>query len=493
RHTHVRQAGVALSSKFANDPSILKMLATLSTASTPAIRMQVALALGAFDAQPNQSSENESSTNQTSSVVAESLANILSIDQDDPWLTTALLTSTRNNSLRTLERTVERINRGDIQAKTQVTRFIRELSASVGAAGDIVQLEKLLTTLTRPTTKDLSWWRYSALSGLSSGLPRHKNKQIPNSLSGLLANPPAELALVAKSIQSQLETASTIALNVSAAEPDRLSAIELIASLPKEKWDRIAEQLMSKDQSAPIQLTVLQQMRRMSNPQNAALVISRWGELGPLVRQDSIGFLLQRKDSTGLTLQAMKAGDVSPAIVNIDQRAVLLAHADADIKQLARSIFGSGISPDREAVAKQYQAALRLDGNSESGKAVFEKVCAACHRFNGVGNEVGPDISDTRNRSREALLYDILDPNQKLEPKYTAYQVVTVDGSAYQGLLQSESVESIVLQLAEAKQVNLARGEIEQLRASGKSLMPEGVEKEISVQQMADLLQFLKQ
>ena len=88
---------------------------------------------------------------------------------------------------------------------------------------------------------------------------------------------------------------------------------------------------------------------------------------------------------------------------------------------------------------------------------------------------------------------DILDPNQKLEPKYTAYQALTVDGSLFQGVLLSETPEAVVLQLAEGKQQTIARADIEQFQASGKSLMPEGVEKEVTIQQMADLIEFLKQ
>ena len=105
---------------------------------------------------------------------------------------------------------------------------------------------------------------------------------------------------------------------------------------------------------------------------------------------------------------------------------------------------------------------------------------------------VGPDLSDVRNRSREALLYDILDPNRKLEPRFTDYSVVDDEGRVFNGLIVSETPEHIILKQAEGKQQIIPRGKIDLLKASGKSLMPEGVEKEITIQQMADLLKFLK-
>ncbi len=123
---------------------------------------------------------------------------------------------------------------------------------------------------------------------------------------------------------------------------------------------------------------------------------------------------------------------------------------------------------------------------------VFERICAKCHKIDGKGYSAGPDISDVRNRSREALLYEILDPNAKVEPRFTDYTVVTIDGRVFNGLMVSQTVDAVILQQAENKQQVIARNDIDILRATGKSLMPEGVEKDITIQQMADLLEYLK-
>lgn len=133
-----------------------------------------------------------------------------------------------------------------------------------------------------------------------------------------------------------------------------------------------------------------------------------------------------------------------------------------------------------------------MKSSAAEGLKLFDRVCAKCHRIDGRGHEVGPDISDVRNRSRDALLYDILDPNQKLEPRFTDYLVVTDDGRIFNGLMVSETAEAVVLRQPEGKELTIARNEIEELRGSGKSLMPEGVEKELTIQQMADLLEYLK-
>jgi putative heme-binding domain-containing protein len=221
-------------------------------------------------------------------------------------------------------------------------------------------------------------------------------------------------------------------------------------------------------------------------------VLDHWPSLGPQVRGAALLLLLRRTDTTRLALEGMEAGRISPAVLDIDQRVRLLRHGDAEVRELAVKLLGGAVSANRREVAEQYADALKLPASAAEGAKVFQRVCAKCHRVDGNGYEVGPDISDTRNRARDALLYDILDPNRKIEPRYTDYSVITDDGRIFNGLLDSETTEAVVLLQPEGKRQAIARAQIEEMRASGKSLMPEGVEKDITVQQMADLLEFLK-
>ena len=123
---------------------------------------------------------------------------------------------------------------------------------------------------------------------------------------------------------------------------------------------------------------------------------------------------------------------------------------------------------------------------------MYEKSCSKCHRINGVGHNVGPDISDTRARARDALLYDILDPNRRVDPQFTECVVVTTDGRLFNGLMIAESSESITLRQPEGREQIIPRSDIDELKTSSKSLMPEGIERDVTVEQMADVLEFLK-
>ena len=89
------------------------------------------------------------------------------------------------------------------------------------------------------------------------------------------------------------------------------------------------------------------------------------------------------------------------------------------------------------------------------------------------------------------MLVAILDPNRAVEARYKSYTATTQEGLSYTGIVTLESDTSITLALADGKQQSLLRSEIEELTTGGKSLMPEGLENELSEQDIADLLTLL--
>ena len=105
---------------------------------------------------------------------------------------------------------------------------------------------------------------------------------------------------------------------------------------------------------------------------------------------------------------------------------------------------------------------------------------------------MAPDIADSRSKQPAQLLTHILQPNRVIDSNYISYSVVTNQGKVLTGILTTETSTSVTLRQAEGKEVTLLRSQIETLRSNGVSLMPEGLEKNISHQQMADLISFIK-
>ena len=213
--------------------------------------------------------------------------------------------------------------------------------------------------------------------------------------------------------------------------------------------------------------------------------------LTPAARSAAVDLFLSRRDSLSLLLERMQSGIILPASLSIDQRLPLLQNPDKAIQETARKLFGGTVSADRRKVAEEYAAALQTEGDPQRGALVFERTCSKCHRIGSVGQSVGPDISDTRARAADALLYDILDPNRRVDPQFSEYVVVTTDGRLLNGLLVSETPQTITLRQAEGRESSLNRSDVEELRATNRSLMPEGIEKDVTITQMADILAFL--
>jgi len=156
-------------------------------------------------------------------------------------------------------------------------------------------------------------------------------------------------------------------------------------------------------------------------------------------------------------------------------------------------LFDSSLSGDRAQLVKDYRSALELAGSAERGEAVFKKQCSGCHKLEGIGKSAGADLTALRDRSGTALLTAILDPNRAVEAKFLSYTALTESGRTYSGMLLSETGNSITLIGPDGKQHVLLRNELEQLVATNRSLMPEGLEKELSQQDLADVIAFVQE
>ena len=191
-------------------------------------------------------------------------------------------------------------------------------------------------------------------------------------------------------------------------------------------------------------------------------------------------------------LDGVEAGAVPVTDLDARRAARWMAFADLGLAGRAKKLLAACIAAPRDGVIAQYKGRALAGGDALRGREVFARNCASCHKVEGLGKDVGPDISDTRTKTEEMLLGDILDPNRAIDGAYVAQAVTTASGRLRVGVIKGASGGSITLVLADGTVENLARGDIEEIVSTGKSLMPEGLEKTISPEQMADLIRYLK-
>ena len=216
--------------------------------------------------------------------------------------------------------------------------------------------------------------------------------------------------------------------------------------------------------------------------------------LTPTVRAEAIRALIGRADWAMAFMNGVEAGKVRLEDLSLDQKQALSVHPVRAIAGRAKALLakGGGLpDADRQKVIDALSPIVLKSGDVVKGKIVYTQQCAKCHRHSGEGGRVGPDLTGMAAHPKTELLVNILDPSRSVEGNFVSYTVATSDGRTFNGLLASESKTAIELLDTEGKSIKLLRDEIEELLASKKSLMPEGFEKQIPPESMADLLEFL--
>lgn len=208
------------------------------------------------------------------------------------------------------------------------------------------------------------------------------------------------------------------------------------------------------------------------------------------IRAAAISACASQPENAEWLLKLVDDGTIPKATIDPATAKRLRQHVDKDVGSLAERLLRS--DPNRAKVLIAYSSSAEKLGNATEGKRLFSEHCSACHQINGVGTNVGPDISDSRTKTPQALLTSILDPNAAIDASFVQYSVLTVDGRVLDGLLIGETAEEVTLQQKGGKRVAIPRDEIERLQTPGVSLMPEGFEQTLNPSQMSDLLSYLK-
>jgi putative membrane-bound dehydrogenase-like protein len=144
---------------------------------------------------------------------------------------------------------------------------------------------------------------------------------------------------------------------------------------------------------------------------------------------------------------------------------------------------------------KQFESLL-AGGDAGRGRGVFfgaKAACSTCHAVGAKGGRVGPDLTRVGTvRSGRDLLESILLPSSTIAQGYESYQAVTKDGRTFSGVMARQSADVVVLRDSSGGEVRLSRAEVESLRRQAVSLMPEGLERQLSAGELRDLLAFLQ-
>ena len=248
-----------------------------------------------------------------------------------------------------------------------------------------------------------------------------------------------------------------------------------------------------------LQLSAVQLMGRDLNQDVVDQIVKKWSSLDPAVRAEAMANMLKRENSIGHLLDRIETGSLSAGDLDAAQRDRLMNHSSGSISERARKVLGEEMRSTRSAVVDDFKSQISnlkseisQEEQTAAGKVVFEKRCGTCHKLQDVGKDVGADLAALKDRSTDALLTAVLDPNRAVESKFLTYTVVTKDGLQYSGMLKGETGGGLTLIGSEGKEFTVVRADIEELVSSKRSLMPEGLEKDLSAQDLANVIAFVQ-
>ncbi len=292
-------------------------------------------------------------------------------------------------------------------------------------------------------------------------------------------------------LKSLLDEARATSADTGAEADLRASAIALLGCFELVETKDTLVPLLDPREPAEVQTAAIAALAGYADPHVPEELLSAYKTSVPDVRTRIAEALLSRDDWTLLLLTSAAEGRIDVAGIDASRRQLLLKHAKQQIREDAARVFGGATTAARGDVVAEFKKSLSLKSDANRGAVVFERECMVCHRIGTRGFAIGPDLTSTASAEPEALLTHILDPNRYLLPQFTQYVVVDVTGRSHTGIVTANTPTSITLKREKDVTDVILKGNIDEMTATDKSLMPEGFEKKLTQQEMADLIAFL--
>jgi putative heme-binding domain-containing protein len=481
---------LAASRALSHEPLLRATLSAMSSDPDPRVRLQLACSLGDV---PNKVGESAPEP-----MVAAALARIARRGIDDEWTRTAVLSSLKESAGEFLRLFI----RNEMPTMTtHVTEaeveLITQAAAIAGARGDSFEMRGVLHQSSmgmHHADSPAFAWKTALLTGLLDGHRRagHRLHDWERSTDSNLRS------LHDSTIRLFSQTALFVEMPERWKIPKpyeslaQLSAIRLLRHAPPDLATPALRSLVHPAVDQPLQLAAIAALGEQAMTGVAPMLLEHWPQYTPVVRRAVLGTLLSRRDHVPALVEAIERKHVATADLDAAHADLLLRLSDDQTRPRVEALFRERASSDRRSVVESYANALDRRGDPQSGARVFAHHCMSCHAIQGKGNRVGPDLASVSGRPRAENLADILDPNRAVAPEAVSYVIATRSGRVVSGVIAGESASAVTLRRAEGIDEVVARSDIEEIRSTGKSLMPEGLEREIRPQDMIDLLEFLR-
>ncbi len=377
-----------------------------------------------------------------------------------------------------------------------VRRFIARRVVEANAAAGLEAITALLKNADDDACVDL-------LVGAHDGLRGRKNMTRPAGWPDVLAE------LLKRSDPAVGEQALLLALDLG--DPRAVSLLRMIIREPKGSLDirrralsalvdrrvpGLVPDLRALVDEADLRGAVLKALAAYDDPGTPGLIISHYGQFSESERVDAMATLAARPAWAMALLDAVERGLIPRRDLNVSIARQVLAFGDPKIQHRLETVWGK-VQPTSKAKRSLLAKYKNLLASSQEppadparGRLVFNRTCLACHKLFDAGGDVGPELTGSDRANADYILENVLDPSAAVGRDYTMTTVATADGRLLSGIIREQSPTSLVVQTANERVV-ISRDDIEVMKPSNTSMMPEGLLEPLSTQEVRDLFAYL--
>lgn len=464
KHPRVRQHAVRLAERLVEDDAIVRQLLSMTADDDLGVRYQLAFTLGEL----------------TTAKRLPAVARIAARDATDRWVRLAVLSSLCEGADRVF---LQLATDADFRRSPGAREMLAGLATLVARQNADDAVAAVVDSLERFGVDDQPL-AAAVVRGLSQGMSR-QSRTFQAIMTG--SRPTAG----AQRFRQIVRDAARTAADSSAPVPQRVDAVKLAGLSPLGEIRETLADLLDGRHPPQVGEAALEVLGRYREPEVAELIIAAWPTLGPQLRSTAVELLALRAERVPALLDAIEQGRLNAGDLSAPQIQRLCRNEDDALRERAIRLLSPSRPGKRSDVVAAYLSTLEQPGDAQRGRELFRKHCTACHKAEGVGHELGPNLATFKHRGPEAILVSVLDPNREVNPQYATYSAVTTDGRVLSGMLTAETATSVSLTREEGKSETLLRSEIEELRGNNVSLMPEGLEKNVAPAAMADLIAYL--
>lgn len=242
---------------------------------------------------------------------------------------------------------------------------------------------------------------------------------------------------------------------------------------------------------------IVRTLGRFHSDAVTASLLAAYPRLSPAARATVIDVLLARPESAADFLEQVQHGRIEQSDISISQVRIVALHESDELNGIVQELWGNvsaGTPEEKLAVMRRFNNDLNAgSGHAADGQLLFKQHCGVCHVLFSEGNRIGPELTTANRQDRDALLANIVDPSAVVRREYINYTLLTIDGRVLTGLLAEQDAASVTVLDAKNERTRIPREEIDELRESPISLMPDDILQKLTPQERRNLFAYLMQ